>query len=157
VAPRGATTLAADALLGHFTDATHAHRFGPARQDVVAARLRDAASGAVLAEDFHFPVGHDLPRVQGAAIEASASWEHASPVVTISSDRFLQAVAVECAGFVPSDNYFHVVPGQPKHIAFPPDASARTRFEARFAPLNCTGTFAAAAQRGATDHPDETR
>jgi hypothetical protein len=102
-------------------------------------------------------VGHDLPRIQGAAIEASASWEHASPVVTISSDRFLQAVAIECEGFVPSDDYFHVVPGQPKHLAFTPNGSARTRFEARFAPLNSGTTFAATAARSAADHPDETR
>jgi beta-mannosidase len=157
VPPRGATTLSADALLGHFTDATHAYRFGSAKQDVVAVRLRDAASGAVLAEDFHFPAGHDLPRVQGACIEAAAEWEHASPVVTISSDRFLQAVAVECDGFLPSDNYFHVVPGQAKHLAFTPIGRARTRFEVHFAPLNSTAAFAAEAKRGAADHPDETR
>jgi beta-mannosidase len=154
VAPRGATTLAADALLGHFTDSTHAYRFGPAKQDVVAARLRDAATGTVLAEDFHFPVGHDLPRVQGARIESAARWEHANPVVTIASDRFLQAVAVECAGFVPSDNYFHVVPGQPKDIAFIPTGRSRIPFEARFAPLNSAAAFTATAARSAADQRD---
>ncbi len=95
--------------------------------------------------------------MQGAGIEATASWEHASPVVTIASDRFLQAIAVECEGFLPSDNYFHVVPGQAKHLAFTPRASSRTRFEARFAPLNSSASFAAVAQRGAADYPDETR
>ncbi|MFL5579965.1 MAG: glycoside hydrolase family 2 protein [Gemmatimonadaceae bacterium] len=155
---RAAVTLAADAIIGHFTDATHVYRFGPAKQDVVAVRLRDAASGAVLGEDFHFPVGHDLPRLVGASIVATARWDHAGTVLaTISSDHFLQAVAVECDGFAPSDNHFHLAPGREKPIVLTPVDRRRRACEAYFQPLNMRSGVSARAERGPGDEPDETR
>lgn len=154
----GAKTLSVDALVGHFTDSTNAYRFGPPKQDVVAVRLRDAASGAVLAEDFHFPTGHALPRLAGVQVKAEARWDHAGAVaVTVASDAFLQAVAIECEGFLPSDNYFHLVPGHEKALAFTPLERGRLRFEARFQPLNAGASFVARAGRDHADEPDETR
>jgi beta-mannosidase len=158
IEPRGAVTLSGDGLVGHFTDATNAYRFGPPKHDVVAVRLRDAASGAVIAEDFHFPLGHSLPRLAGVRVEAEARWDHAgSAIVTLSADAFLQAVAVDCPGFMPGDNYFHLAPGQPRSIAFAPLQSRRGAFEARFQPLNTRGSFSARVERDPSDSPDETR
>lgn len=158
VEPHGARTLSADAIVGQFTDSTNAYRFGPPKQDVVIARLRDAASAAVLAEDFHFPTGHSLPRLAGAQVEALARWDHeGSVVVTLTSDHFLQAVAIECEGFTPSDNYFHLAPGAAKPIVFTALERGRARFETRFEPLNTGRAFVARAERDPLDAPDETR
>jgi hypothetical protein len=52
--------------------------------------------------------------------------------VTLRSDTFLQSVAVSCDGFSPSDNYFHLAPGQEKRLRF----SGRGDFAARFEALN---------------------
>ena len=146
VPAHGAVTLAGDALLGHFTDSTHAYRFGPPKHDVVVVRLRDAASGAVLGEDFYFPTGLDLPRQRGAKVEAVARWDRPGRVVvTLNSDAFLQSVAIDCDGFAPDDNYFHLAPGRDKHLAFTSDLRAPARFEAVFTALNAVGTPTARA------------
>ena len=157
VAARGTTTLSMDALLGRFSDANHAYRFGPAAHDVVAVRLVDATSGTVLSEDFHFPLGMDLERVRDARVEAGAQWDGDAAVVSLSSDAFLQSVAVECDGFTPSDNHFHVAPGRKKHVVFTPVDRARSIFKAHFEALNALTSTTVRAQCNPGDRPDETR
>jgi beta-mannosidase len=156
VAPRSGTTLSMDALLGRFSDANHAYRFGPPAHDVVAVRLLDAMSGAVLSEDFHFPLGLELPRLPGA-FESKAQWDGDAVVVTLSSDVFLQSVAIECDGFTPSDNHFHVAPGREKHVVFTQVDRARSTFKAHFEALNAPMSTTARAQCHPGDRPDETR
>jgi len=157
VAPRGATTVLADAILGRFTDANYAYRFGPAAHDVVAVRLVDAASGSVLAEDFHFPLGLELPRLAGARVTVAAQWDDGPVVVTLSSDTFLQSVAIDCDGFAPSDNHFHVTPGRDRHLVFTATDRARSAFTAHFEALNAHGAITARARRNPGDRTDETR
>ena len=156
--PNGRASLSGDGLLGHFTDSTYAYRFGPPKHDVAVARLRDRDTGTVLAEDFHFPLGHDLPRQAGGRIEAHAEWNHDGRVlVTLRSDVFLQAVAIDCEGFAPSDNHFHLAPGREKHLVFTRFDRARSTFRAELAALNTPETTTIRAQRSNGDSPDETR
>ena len=158
VAPHGAVSLSGDALLGHFTDSTNAYRFGPPKHDVVVVRLRDRETGVALAEDFHFPAGLDLPVVHAPRIEVAAEWNAGGAVlVSIRSDTFLQSVAVECDGFSPSDNHFHLAPGREKHLVFSTADRARSVFKAEFAALNARDTTTIRAQRSSGDRPDETR
>ncbi|HET7401615.1 MAG TPA: hypothetical protein VFJ62_07530, partial [Usitatibacter sp.] len=141
----GTLSQPVDGLFGYFTDATHAYRFGPPRQDVVLARLADARTGEVVADAFHFPVGYALPRQVGAQVRATARWTEAARVeVTIESDAFLQSVAIACEGFTPDDNHFHVAPGHAKRITFTPcdEASA---FRASFEALNLPEAIVATA------------
>jgi beta-mannosidase len=137
VRAHGAISLGADALIGRFTDATHAYRFGPPKQDVVAVRLVESASGAILSEDFHFPVGLDLPLQHGEPTCEVAAESDGNVVVTVKSDVFLQAVSLGCKGWLPDDDYFHVVPGRPKRIVFAP-AGPAAPFRAELAALNAT-------------------
>ena len=124
VGARGAVTLQADMLLGRFTDAGNVYRFGPPKYDVVAARLRDAASGATISEDFFFPIGLDLP-VAAASVRGEAAWHDDRVVLTLESDAFLQAVRIASDGFVPDNNYFHLVPGRAKTVALRPLGDVR--------------------------------
>jgi beta-mannosidase len=133
--PREGLTLSLDAMLGRFTDASHAYRFGPPKQDAVAVRLVDETSGAAIAEDAWFPAGHDLARVHDARVEALVRRADGGVEVTLRADRFLQAVAIECEGYRPDDNYFHVAPGRAKRVRFTPEAAQRPS-HAWFAPLN---------------------
>jgi beta-mannosidase len=133
---RGALSLRGDAMLGYFSDATNAYRFGPAKYDVVTARLLNAATGEVIAEDFRFPTGLDLPAQRNASVQARVERSGDGLIeITLRTDTFLQSVNVSCDGFVPSDNYFHVVPNQDKRITFAGNAHA---FKAHFEALNWT-------------------
>ena len=136
---RESKTFPVDAILGRFSDATHAYRFGPPKQDVVMARLV-RASGEVLSEDACFPGGHELPRVAGAKVESSSKRLRDGAIeVTLVADRFLQAVSIESAGYRPDDNYFHLAPQVPKRIVFRSLTQAAPAFSAWLQPLNAPG------------------
>jgi beta-mannosidase len=117
VPARGTATRSVDALLGYFTDHGNAYRFGPAKYDAVAVRLRRNADRRVLSEDVHFPIGMALP---AAAHGKPAVEAHQRPdgdvVLTLEAPCFLQSVRLACAGFRPDDNYFHLVPGERKGV-----------------------------------------
>ena len=128
---RGAVSLEADSLLGYFSDATNAYRFGPAKYDVVTARLMRADSGEVLGEDFRFPTGLDLPAQRDVRVSAQVSRrKDGSVAVTLRSDVFLQSVVVSCDGFSPSDNYFHLAPNQDKQLVLRGSGELRLALEA---------------------------
>jgi beta-mannosidase len=159
VAPRGSVTLQGDALLGYFSDATNAYRFGPPKHDVIVVRLKDAATGAILAEDFHFPAGLDLPAQRVAAVKTEAAWrEDGCVAVTLRSDVFLQAVAISCNGYSAGDNYFHLAPSRDKTVIFTPETPGAAAFKAHFEALNWPEPItvrlaAAAAESGAQPSP----
>jgi beta-mannosidase len=133
-------TLQSDALFGYFTDCNHAYRFGPAKYEVIVARLIDA-EGHVLAEDFLFPCGMSLPRERGARIEAKVSRNEDGRVqVTLASDVFLQDVRIEAAGFRASDSHFHLSPSLHRRIDFYPEADAPPIFEGTIEALNLAET-----------------
>jgi len=141
----GSVAESVDGLLGYFTDATNAYRFGPPRQDVVLARLVHARTSEVIADAFHFPAGYALPRQHSAQVHATARWtEDARVEVTIETDAFLQSVAVSCEGFTPDDNYFHVAPGHAKRLVFTPWAEAGA-FRASLEALNLPEAIVATA------------
>lgn len=117
VPPRGSVSRYADALLGHFTDHTNAYRFGPAKYDVIAVRLRRNDSGAVVSEDFHFPLGMDFARQRNVNLRQEIqARDDGSVVLTLAADNFVQSVRIACEGFAPDDNYFHLAPGQERRV-----------------------------------------
>ncbi len=137
IGARCAQTVSGDALLGHFYDTTYAYRFGPAKHDVVIARLVDADHGAVLSEDFYFPLGLALPQQDNAMISTAACFDNAGNVmVTLQSDVFLQSVAVPADGFTPDDNYFHLAPNREKRIYFTAANGGTAKFKAYLSALN---------------------
>jgi beta-mannosidase len=140
VAPFGAVTLSGDALLGGFFDAAHAYRFGPPAHDVVVARLRAAGDRAVLSEDALFPGGHSLPRQPLTAVKADAVADGGDVVVTLEAEVFLQSVSVQCRGYIPEDNFFHLSPGLPRSLRFSAEPGARA-FKAYVSALNLEGSL----------------
>jgi beta-mannosidase len=144
------TTLgtSVDALLGRFTDATHAYNFGPPKQDVVAVRLVDR-DGRVISEDAYFPSGYGLAAQPSASVRTRVeALAGGNVAVTLVSDALLQSVAVTSPGFTPDDNYFHLVPGWEKRIVFTRSEGAG-EFRADFDALNRGGTIAV---RGVENH-----
>jgi len=143
-----ARTLQGDALLGYFTDCNNAYRFGPAKYEVIAARLREADSGAVVGEDFLFPKGLNLPPERDAGLEARVRRHDDGRVsLELRTKLFLQDVRVAAGGFTPSDNHFHLSPSCPRRIDFFPRGEATLTFEAVIEALNLSTPMAAREAR----------
>jgi beta-mannosidase len=137
---RGTLTLEADALLGRFTDIAYAYRFGPPQHDVTVVRLL-ATDGTVLAEDFHFPQGLNLPQQMPAEWLTSAQRrDDGCVLVELSCDTFLQSVQFECNGFMPDDDYFHLAPQSRRQIVFRPVDATPRKFKAYVGALNVKET-----------------
>lgn len=118
--PRQAVTLAATDLFGAFFDTTYAYRFGPPSHDVTVARLKDAASGEIIADAFHFPLGR-ARALHAAVIEASlvksgeGDW-----LLQVQTDRLAQSVSISVEGFRVAETGFHLAPGATKQLALVP-------------------------------------
>jgi len=137
--PHESRTLQADALLGYFTDCNNAYRFGPAKFEAIVARVRDADTGAYVAEDFLFPKGMGLPLERDGGIGARVVREKDRVSVELSSAVFLQDVRTKAQGFVASDSHFHLSPSCPRRIDFYPRGDAPPIFEACIEALNLSG------------------
>ncbi len=120
LAPHSSITLPATDLFGAFFDTTYAFRFGPPAHDVTVARLVDG-EGQTVAEAFHFPRGRAkaiAPSILSAELRQDADgW-----LLDLSTDRFVQSVAIEAGGFVADDSWFHLAPGRVKPIRLSPRA-----------------------------------
>jgi beta-mannosidase len=139
VPARGSACIAADVLLGRFYDVAYAYRFGAPGHDLVVATLHDA-SGARIADAFHFPLGLTSARRDdvglGTDVERRAD---GSVALVVRSEQFAQFVALDAGDAVPDDNYFHVAPGDARLVTFPAASSVRLT-EIAVQPLNaCDG------------------
>jgi len=111
IGARAGTSVDAEDLVGRFTDATYAYRFGPPAHDATVATLV-SPSGVVLGRAFHFPRGLQSERVADLGIEASAertgerTWR-----LSVRSKKTAHAVAIDARGFVAADDFFHVPAG----------------------------------------------
>lgn len=113
---RQSRTIAATDLFGAFFDTTYAYRFGPPSHDVTVARLREVATGHVVAEAFHFPLGRKKA-LYAANLQLGASEEKGSWWLEISTDRLAQSVHVTAEGYRAAENWFHLAPGESRKIA----------------------------------------
>lgn len=111
-----ARTVPLAACFDWFTDLNWAYRFGPAVAQVVVASWV-AEDGTLLAQACHFPQGLNLPReadvglVVQASSDAQGQW-----TLTLSAKSFAQSVQLELNGYVSDDAYFHLAPGQSRHV-----------------------------------------
>lgn len=119
--PRSAKTLSAFELIGRFFDIAYAYRFGPPGHDVTSAVLRDAASGAVLAEAFHFPLGRGHER-HDCGLAAQLEREGDDWSLVLSTRRLAQSVEIVDAGWRPERSWFHLAPGESRRVRLLPRA-----------------------------------
>jgi len=105
-----------DQALGVFHDATYTYRFGRPQHFVVAARLEDDAAGEMNTA-FYFP-NRSLPRAEDSANLAATMSEcdDGSYVLELTCEKFLYALNIDMPGFIPDENYFHLMPGTSKRI-----------------------------------------
>ncbi|UIK05324.1 glycosyl hydrolase 2 galactose-binding domain-containing protein [Neorhizobium galegae] len=123
---RSSESIASTDLFGAFFDTNYAYRFGPPSHDVTVARLKHAQTGEIVAEAFHFPLGR-VRAFHDAEIAVSVAEGDGEFWLELSTDIFAQSVSIECAGYRPSDNGFHLAPGAIRRIrlAALPEAAGR--------------------------------
>jgi beta-mannosidase len=123
--PRETRAVPMLALLDHFADLNHAFRFGPLAHDAVVATLRDA-SGAVLGRAFQFPGGMNLPREASLGLSASATTQADGTVrLELQTQRLAVGVRIEASGLTPSDDGFHLSPGEAHTVTLRSTAPAK--------------------------------
>ena len=133
---RSTLTLIADELLNGFYDVSYAYRFGPQNHDVVVATINDNA-GNTINDAYLFPGQRKLIKHRNINLITSVSMEEGGNyVLSVQSDTFLQAVHFDVSGFLPNDNYFHLMPGMKKLILFERDSEVEKKFRAYIEALN---------------------
>lgn len=112
-----------DGIVGRFTDATHAHRFGRRGYEAIAVRLLDpdvadpdAADTAEIASAVHLVDGPQRPLQDSVGLTARCTrvgddWE-----LRVATTGAAQYVVIDCAGALPADNWFHLAPGTHRDI-----------------------------------------
>ena len=115
---RSAQEWPLDVLLGQFTDATNAYRFGPRKYDVLHACL-STPDGQVLADTVAILGDHLRPRqrggLTGTLLPNPRGWS-----VHVTAERLSQWVTVSADGYLPSDAWFHLAPGMTRSIELTP-------------------------------------
>ncbi|WP_406856370.1 glycoside hydrolase family 2 protein [Alsobacter sp. KACC 23698] len=138
--PGSARTLSSAALLGSFFDVGYAYRFGPPSHDVCVAALADAASGAVIAEAFHFPLGRGSARLP-VSIAARAEQDGEGWSLVLSADRLAQSVHIVDQGYRPEDDWFHLAPGREKRVRLRPRSAGQGPPSGRVLAVNASSSF----------------
>lgn len=126
LAPRSTVAIPATDLYEGFFDYTYAYRFGPPAHEVTVARLR--VGGQLIGEAFAFPLGRSAA-LQPAQLAAELGTAGNGWIIQLTTDRFAQSVHLEVPGFAVSDDWFHLVPGEPRLVSLMPlagtEATAR--------------------------------
>ena len=131
-------TIQAEEMLGGFYDTAYAYRFGPPKHDVACATLKNA-DGKTISQQFHFPL-KQVPQTVPANVEGHLSaLENGAYQVDIRSDHFLYAVEVTAKGYLPNDNYFHIMPNESKSVTLSPISTHASKPDVKLRCVNAKG------------------
>jgi beta-mannosidase len=136
--PHGACERDVEALIGHFTDASWAYRFGPPGHDVVVASLEQASASSAgtippIAQAFRFPAGRPLRPQPAAELGLSATMRPASAgtyALEVASRRLAYGVRVHVPGYLPSDDALTLEPGVARTLLLTPLRAAEAEPDA---------------------------
>jgi len=104
-----------DQMLEMFFDATYTYRFGPSKHQLVSACLTDSG-GNECSSAHYFPNDvlpriEDMPDLKADMVESGDGYR-----LKLSCNKWLYAVNIDIPGFLPDDNYFHLLPGVEKSV-----------------------------------------
>ena len=107
-----------DLLLGQFTDAANAYRFGPRKYDAMHACL-STLDGQVISDTVAILGDHLRPRrrggLTGTLLANPRGWS-----VQVTAERLSQWVTISVDGYLPSDAWFHLAPGMTRSVELTP-------------------------------------
>ncbi|WP_052060432.1 glycosyl hydrolase 2 galactose-binding domain-containing protein [Rhodococcoides fascians] len=111
----GSTELTVDSIVGSFTDANHAYRFGSRTYSAITVVFA-GDDGVEIARNTALVGAQSRQNTVGLSasvvITGAGTWE-----LTVSSEWAAQYVCVDVDGFDASDSWFHLAPNEPRTIA----------------------------------------
>lgn len=142
--PHAALERSVESMLGRFSDASWAYRFGPPAQDAIVVSLERSAPDRVrlISQSSRFPAGRPLRRQPTAELGLMAT---AEPVddggmrLVASSRRLAYGVRVHAPGFAASDDAFCVEPGGERIVRLRPRFPDTPRPGVALSALNLAG------------------
>ena len=116
ISARGSLSLHDCDLWGAFFDTAYAYRFGPPSHEATVATLQDA-SGATVAEAWHFPLGRPAAMFS-PALSVEPFRDDAGYALRIATNHVAQSIKIEDERLTPFDNWLHLSPAAPKVVRF---------------------------------------
>lgn len=146
LAPRSAQSRSATDLFGVFFDTTYAYRFGPPAHVASVARLtrrNDPDPALPVAEAIHFPLGRgsvheglvrslrslgiappDADWARDPGVTTGLTRDGEGWTLTLRTERLAQSLHIDCPGYRPDDDWFHLAPGLEKRVKLQPFGTA---------------------------------
>ena len=90
---------------------------------MTVASLKDAVTGELIAEAFHFPRGR-AAAMHPATLTATTEQKDGRWFLTVTTDRFAQSISISADGFRPADDWFHLAPAEARTIELIADENA---------------------------------
>jgi beta-mannosidase len=145
IRPHESSTHDLEALLGRFTDASWAYRFGPPAQDAIVVSLEseDAGERQLISQAVRFPTGRPLSLEAGERIGLKASarpGEDGNTCLTVTSRRLAWGVRMQLPGFFADDDAFSIEPGHARVVTARACTSHRSFSGGTVTALNLRGT-----------------
>lgn len=119
LAPRSSLELSSGELLPGFFDVTYAYRFGAPQHDATVATLSNRASGATIAQAFHFPPG-GMPCRADLGLAADVVRDEVGWALRLSTRRLARGVQIEDGAFRAAHEWFHLAPGEERMVRLEP-------------------------------------
>jgi beta-mannosidase len=136
---RSATSIPMASMFEWFVDFGYAFQFAEAGYDILSAELNDE-SGAAQADAVFFPTGPARQVDPDLLLEAKLLRCATESVLAIRANKFAQTIRIEMPGFIPEDNYFHLLPGGQRQIRMR-DGNPSARSRGTVSALNAQRTF----------------
>jgi beta-mannosidase len=139
----GHAVRSVEALLGHFSDAAWAYRFGPPAADAIFVTLEGDDPAAPLSQAVRFPAGLPRERASAARIGLGATAEPAGDgtvAVSIRTGMLAYGVRVHAPGYVAEDDAFSLEPGGSRRLRLAPLTPTAEFTGATVSALNMHGT-----------------
>jgi beta-mannosidase len=112
---RSNRTLSSAELIGSFFDLTYAYRFGPPPLDVAVMRLSDPASGTLLDENLHFPLGR-AALTHDSGLTAQPMQDGDGWALQLEAARIAPSIQIEDAAWRAADEGFALMPGEQRMV-----------------------------------------
>jgi beta-mannosidase len=113
--PRSVQRVSSNTLIGAFFDTAYAYRFGPRTHDVTHVVLRDADTGAVLSEAFHFP-DPSIGERRDIGLKVTVEKDDEGWSLVIETEQLARWVHVVDPNYFARIDWFHLAPGGTRRI-----------------------------------------
>jgi beta-mannosidase len=142
IPPHTTSTFGLEQILGRFTDAACAYRFGPPGHDLIVASLYQHRDDIPFTQSFRFPAGRPTEKISIADVGIAAQSKilpNDAVEILLHSRRFVWGARVTALGFQPDEAWFGIEPGVPRRVVLSPLPGQMPPENAMVTALNLNG------------------